>query len=51
MYDLEYEDLIKFIEAYNRYVQDFNEEHDSGYPVSCYEFFDYEYQEILKEEL
>ena len=48
--DLEYEDLLHFIFEYNYYVGTFMEEHDAGsYPVDMREFYESEYQEIIKE--
>lgn len=48
--DLDREDLLFLIGCYNNYVVEFYDEHEEGmYPVSVYEFFDNEFQEILKE--
>lgn len=48
--DLDREDLLFLIGCYNNYVVEFYDEHEDGmYPVSVYEFFDNEFQEILKE--
>lgn len=48
--DLDREDLLFFIGCYNNYIVEFYDEHEEGmYPVSVYEFFDNEFQEILKE--
>ena len=48
--DLDREDLLFFIGCYNNYVIEFYDDHEEGmYPVSVYEFFDNEFQEILKE--
>lgn len=50
MENLDKEELLDFIKAYNTYVINFMEEHDFGMcPISVYEFYDNEYQ-ILKEE-
>lgn len=50
MENLDKEELLNFIKAYNNYVINFMEEHDFGMcPISIYEFYDNEYQ-ILKEE-
>lgn len=47
--DLDREDLLFLIGCYNNYVVEFYDEHKEGmYPVSVYEFFDNEFQEILK---
>ena len=46
--DLEYEDLKHLAGEYNNYIQEFDYA-SSGEPVSIYEFYDYEYQEILKD--
>lgn len=48
--DLDREDLLFLIDCYNNYVVEFYDEHEEGmYPVSVYEFFDNEFQEILRE--
>ena len=48
--DLDREDLLFLIGCYNNYVVEFYDEHEEGmYPVSIYEFFDNEFQEILRE--
>ena len=48
--DLDREDLLFLIGCYNNYVVEFYDEHEEGmYPVSVYEFYDNEFQEILKE--
>lgn len=48
--DLDREDLLFLIGCYNNYVVEFYDEHEDGmYPVSVYEFFDNEFQEILRE--
>ncbi len=48
--DLDREDLLFLIGCYNNYVVEFYDEHEEGmYPVSVYEFFDNEFQEILRE--
>jgi hypothetical protein len=47
--DLDYDDLCHLIQEYNFYVMNFPEEHDVSYeeyPVSIYEFYENEYQEI-----
>lgn len=47
--DLDREDLLFLIDCYNNYVVEFYDEHEEGmYPVSIYEFFDNEFQEILR---
>lgn len=49
--DLDREDLLFLIGCYNNYVVDFFEEHEEGmYPVSVYEFYENEFQDIIKEE-
>ena len=48
--ELDREDLLFFIGCYNNYIIDFFDEHEEGMqPVSAYEFFDTEFQGILKE--
>lgn len=53
--DLDREDLLFFIGCYNNYIVEFYivefyDEHEEGMqPVSAYEFFDTEFQGILKE--
>lgn len=48
--DLDREDLLFFIGCYNNYIIDFFDEYEEGMqPVSAYEFFDTEFQGILKE--
>ncbi len=48
--DLDREDLLFLIGCYNNYVVEFFDDHEEGmYPVSVYEFFDNDFQEILKE--
>lgn len=43
------EDLLFFINCYNDYIVNFYEEHEEGmFPVCVAEFFDFEFQEILK---
>ena len=45
-------ELLSFIKYYNDYIINFYEDHEEGMePVSVYEFFDNEYQEILNEDL
>lgn len=46
--DLEYEDLLHFVYEYNFYVMDFDYK-NSGQPVSIHEFYENEYQEIIKD--
>ena len=47
--DLDREDLLFLIGCYNNYIVEFYDEHEEGmYPVSVYEFFDNEFQEIFK---
>lgn len=49
--DLDREDLLFLIGCYNNYVVDFFEEHEEGmYPISVYEFYENEFQDIIKEE-
>ena len=49
--ELDREDLLFFIGCYNNYVVEFYDEHEEGMqPVSAYEFFDNEFQEILEEQ-
>ena len=44
-------ELLSFIGYYNNYIINFYEDHEEGMePVSVYEFFDNEYQEILNED-
>lgn len=43
--DLDYEDIKHLAEEYSNYVQEFD--YSSGEPVSIYEFYTYEYQELL----
>lgn len=48
--DLDREDLLFLIGCYNNYIIEFYDEHEEGMtPVCVYEFFDNEFQEILKE--
>jgi len=48
--DLDREDLLFLIDCYNNYIVEFYDEHEEGMcPVSIYEFFDNEFQEILRE--
>ena len=46
--NMSHDDLIHLIGSYNNYIQDFDYV-NSGTPVSIYEFFEYEYQEISGE--
>ena len=49
--DLDREDLLFFIGCYNNYIIDFFDEHEEGMqPIGAYEFFDTEFQEILKKQ-
>lgn len=49
--ELDREDLLFFIGCYNNYIIDFYEQHEEDmFPVCAYEFFDTEFQEILKEQ-
>lgn len=48
MFDLSKNELIKVVKAYNNYVMEYFEEHNEGYPVSIYEFYDNEYQELYQ---
>jgi len=45
--DLDRDDLLYFIGCYNNYIVNFDYSRD-GEPVCAYEFFDYEFQEILE---
>lgn len=48
--DLDREDLLFLIGCYNNYVVEFFDDHEEGMcPVSVYEFYENEFQEILKE--
>lgn len=47
--DLEYDDLFHLAGEYSNYVTEFDYE-NSGTPVSIYEFYEYEYQEIINGE-
>lgn len=48
--ELDREDLLFFIGCYNNYIVEFYDEHEEGMqPVCAYEFFDTDFQEILKE--
>jgi len=46
--DLEYEDLLHLTSEYSNYIMEFDCK-ESGHPVCVSEFYEYEYQEILKE--
>ena len=46
--NLSHNGLLQFIETYNNDIQELDYV-DSGTPVSVYEFFEYEYQEILEQ--
>ena len=46
--NMNHDDLIHLISSYSNYVQDFDYV-NSGTPVSIYEFYEYEYQEISGE--
>lgn len=49
--ELDSEDLLFFIGCYNNYIIDFFDEHKDGkQPIGAYEFFDTEFQGILKEQ-
>lgn len=49
--ELDKEDLLFFIGCYNNYIIDFFDEHEDGMqPICAYEFFDTEFQGILKEQ-
>ena len=49
--ELDREDLLFFIGCYNNYIIDFFDNHEKGMqPVCAYEFFDTEFQEILREQ-
>lgn len=48
MFDLSKNELIKVVKAYNNYVMEYFEEHNEGCPVSIYEFYDNEYQELYQ---
>lgn len=47
--DLKLDDLFHLAGEYNNYIQDFDYE-NSGTPVSIYEFYECEYQEIRGED-
>ena len=48
---LTYNELLNLINSYSDYIIEFYDTHSSSeYPISIYEFYDYEYQEILKEQ-
>lgn len=48
--ELDREDLLYFIGCYNNYIVEFYDTHEeSMQPVCAYEFFDNEFQELLKE--
>lgn len=48
--EMDKEELLFFIDCYNNYIIDFFDEHEEGMqPVCIYEFFDTEFQEILKD--
>ena len=47
--NMSHDDLFHLICSYNNYIQEFDYI-GSGTPVAIYEFFEYEYQEILKED-
>ncbi len=43
-------ELLHLLDNYSMYVTEFYDEHSSAeYPVCVYEFYDNEYQEIIKE--
>ena len=44
--DLSHKELLDLIEKYNTYIQEFDYA-NSGTPVSIYEFYEFEYQEII----
>ena len=46
--ELDFEDIHQLAAEYSNYIQEFDYE-CSGQPVSIYEFYEYEYQEILKD--
>lgn len=49
--DLDRDDLLFFIGCYNNYIVDFYDNHEEGMqPVCAYEFFDNEFQEIIKQD-
>ena len=46
--NLDREDLLFFISCYNNYVVEFYDTHEQGMcPISAYEFFDNEFQEMI----
>ena len=48
--DLDKEELLFFINCYNDYIVEFFDNHEEGMsPVGAYEYFDTDFQEILKE--
>ena len=48
--DLDYDDLFHLIGEYSNYVTEFFNKHEEGseYQVSIYEFYENEYQDILR---
>lgn len=51
--DLDYEDIHRLAGEYSNYIMEFNEENrwkTGSQPVSIYEFYEHEYQEIIAEE-
>ena len=47
--ELDFETLKYFLYEYNKYIQNFYDEHDEGcYPVCMEEFFNMDFQEIYK---
>ena len=49
--NLDREDLLFFIGCYNNYIVEFYDNHEKEmFPVGAYEFFDNEFQEILREQ-
>lgn len=46
--DLDSETLKEFLYQYNKYIQNFYDEHDEGsYPVSMTEFYNNDFQEMM----
>ena len=49
--NLDREDLLFFIGCYNNYIVEFYDNHEKEMcPVGAYEFFDNEFQEILRKQ-
>lgn len=49
--ELDREELLFFINCYNDYMTNFYDTHEEGMQLLCiYEFFDTDFQEILREQ-